>query len=63
MLIEPSRASLLTLRIYSDYALLAEKELPEERVLLRKVIVPIVLFIALSSTVAHVRCSSDPLHT
>ncbi|KAL8292334.1 hypothetical protein RQP46_001800 [Phenoliferia psychrophenolica] len=35
------------------YALLAERELPVERELLRKVIVPVVLFIALSSTVAH----------
>ncbi|KAK4705797.1 sodium/hydrogen antiporter, partial [Phenoliferia sp. Uapishka_3] len=35
------------------YAILALKELPEDRVLLRQVILPVVLFIALTSTVAH----------
>ena len=37
------------------YAMVAERELPESREHLRKVVVPVVLFIAFSSTIAHVR--------
>lgn len=39
----------------SDYALLAVRELPDDRVHLRAVIVPVVFFVALASTIAHVR--------
>lgn len=40
---------------FLDYAMVALRELPDSREHLRRVIVPVVLFIAFSSTVAHVR--------
>lgn len=40
------------------YAQLAIKELPAEREHLRTIILPVVLFVALSSTIVHVRSLS-----
>lgn len=52
----PSPLSLDTdRRGVTDYAMVALRELPEDRIHLRRVIVPVVLFIAFASTIAHVR--------
>lgn len=52
-MLDLSLASLLK-REHTDYAELALKELPEERERLRATVLPVVLFVALSSTVVHV---------
>lgn len=44
----------------ADYAILALETLPEERVVLREVIFPVVIFMAMSSTIVHVRLSPSP---
>lgn len=48
----------LTELSHADYAILALHVLPEDRIVLRSVIFPVVIFMAMGSTIVHVRAAS-----